>query len=494
MASCTVQIPDESIHSAFRRLNPFLHRYKLTAQRRDTWAQGVCGYGIDEQCPTAQDTRDNRWLVWAARYCEPDEQFLQDATPSILRAAFNEEGVEVHELAAPYADDYHHYYIWWLLQVALGYLYTGDTTLDSGHLRRIVQRLYQRFDSEGAGITHTDMYHFVTSIGEPANTDPGKAYSFYHGCHLAFTLRQLAHLADARGDTASLRYFEEKQERLRENLTRFRSADGFYYALREVGTGRYRYRVTGEEALCLMSDNVFAPLAFGVFSREEMLPSVHYLLEHVGHRFPVPYAYPPYRGVWTNGWWIPRSWQEPFAHFCLAMRELEMPPLAARAVTQMARRFERDDEVWEHYDADTGEAQNYWVPPRRAYSTTAACFNIAVIETLFGIRPVQPGFASVSIRPAFPEEWHFARIDTTVNGQKIRFTMTKEERKVTYDFGDTSARIDEFCVVLPSSWVGKRLAANVEGVFRPLKGEARTCFERTTPLPSDVGRVEVTLL
>lgn len=493
MASCTVHTPNEHVHAAFMRLFPFLQRYKLTSDRDDTWSPGVCGYGIDAQCPAAQDTRDNRWLVWAARYCEPDDEFLRDATPSILRAAFTEEGIEKHELAAPYADDYHHYTIWWLLQVALGYFYTGDMELDSDHIRRIVQRLYARFDPEDVGMTHTDMYRFVTSIGEPANTDPGKAYSFYHGCNLAFAVQQFAHLAEARGDSLSRRYFGEKWERLMENLRRFRAPDGFYYALRDVATGEYRYRVTGEEGLCVMSDNVFAPLAFGVFSAEEMRTSVGYLLEHIVGKFPVPYAHPPYRGAWTNGWWIPRSWQEPFAHFCLAMRELEMPSLLSRAVLRMAERFEQDNEVWEHYDPDTGEPEGYWVPPRRGYSTTAACYNIAVIEGLFGIRPAQPGFASVSIRPAFPDDWTFAHIDTTVNGQRIRYTMTREDRRVVYDFSGSTTPIAELCLPLPLDWAGRRVSANIEGVVRPLRGEGRPCFERKTPLPSDTARVEVFL-
>lgn len=307
MASCSIQTPAPQVNAAFARLAPLLQHYKVTADCQEAWAPGVRGYGIDAQCPAAQDTRDNRWLVWAARYLEPDDDFLRDAAPSILRAAFTEEGIEKHELIAPYADDYHHYYIWWLLQVALGYLYTGDTGLDSDHLRRIVQRLYARFDPEDVGMTHTDLYRFVTSIGEPANTDPGKAYSFYHGCNLAFALQQFSHLAEARGDSLSRRYFAEKWERLMENLMRFRSPDGFYYVLREVATGEYRYRVTGEEGLCVVSDNVFAPIAFGVFSAGEMRASVDYLLEHLGNKFPVPYAHPPYRGVWSNGWWIPRS-------------------------------------------------------------------------------------------------------------------------------------------------------------------------------------------
>lgn len=494
MASCNVQTPNEQVNAAFLRLFPFLQRYKLTASREDSWAPGVCGYGIDAQCPNAQDTRDNRWLVWAARYCEPDDEFLRDATPSILRAAFTADGVERHELAQPYADDYHHFYIWWLLQVALGYLYTGDTGLDAVHLRRIVDRLYARFDTEQVGMTHTDMYRFATSIGEPANTDPGRVYSFYHGCNLAFSLRQFAHLAEARGDSASRRYFEEKGERLQENLARFRSADGFYFALREVATGQYRYRVTGEEGLCVMSDNVFAPIAFGVFCPQEMQPSVDYLLQHITQRFPVPYAYPPYRGVWTNGWWIPRSWQEPFAHFCLAMREIEKPSLIAQAVVRLAERIEQDGEVWEHYDPETGDPGGYFVPPRRGYSTTSACFNIAVIEALFGVRPLQPGFASVSICPAFPEDWRFARIDATVNGHRIRYTMTRDEQRVLYDFEGTSARIESLRLPLPSEWMGKRVSASVRGVVRPLRGEQRPCLEVSRPLPPVTLRVEVGLL
>lgn len=40
------------------------------------------------------------------------------------------------------------------------------------------------------------------------------------------------------------------------HLRRSRGRDGFDYALRHVATGEYRYRATGEEGLCVMSDNV----------------------------------------------------------------------------------------------------------------------------------------------------------------------------------------------------------------------------------------------
>lgn len=152
----------------------------------------------------------------------------------------------------------------------------------------------------------------------------------------------------------------------------------------------------------------------------------------------------------------------------------------------MAERFERDNEVWEHYAPDTGEAQGYWVPPRRGYSTTAACFNIAVIEGLFGIRPAQPGFASVSIRPAFPDEWAFAHIDTTVNGQRICYTMTREGGRMVYDFSGTTARIEELCLPLPPEWTGRAVLANIAGTVRPLRGEKRSCFERKGELAIEI--------
>jgi len=491
MAFCTIRTPDSYIDATFSRLSGFLQRYKVTADCADSWAPGVCGYGIDEQCPASQDPRDNRWLVWAARYCEPDDEFLSQTTRTILSAAFTPDGVERHHLAAPDADDYHHYYIWWLLQVALGYLYTGDTLLDSQHLRRIVQTLFSVFDEADNGITSTAMYYFVTSIGEPANTDPGKAYSFYHSTNLLFVLQQFEHLANARGDTASAGYFRERAERLREQLQRFRSADGFYFALRDFATGEYRYRVTGKEDLCLMTDNVFAPLAYRVLSAEEMQPSVDFLLPHIAHRFPVPYAYPSYRGVWTNAWWFPRSWQEPFAHYCLGLRELEKPSLIYRAIQQLAHRIAQDDEVWEHYDADTGEAQNYFIPPRSGYSTTCACFNIAVIETLFGIRPLEPAFRRVSVRPAFPDDWTFAQIDTTVNGCHICYTMTASSDRIVYDFRGSSTVEASLCLPLPAAWSGKPVEANVPGVLRTMRGEPRPCFDTHLALGETVVQLNV---
>ena len=111
MAFCTIRTPDSYIDATFSRLSGFLQRYKVTADRADSWAPGVCGYGIDEQCPAVQDPRDNRWLVWAARYIEPDDEFLSQTARTILSAAFTPDGVERHHHAAPHADDYHHYYI-----------------------------------------------------------------------------------------------------------------------------------------------------------------------------------------------------------------------------------------------------------------------------------------------------------------------------------------------------------------------------------------------
>ncbi len=491
MAFCTIRTPDSHIDATFSRLSGFLQRYKVTADCAESWAPGVCGYGIDEQCPTAQDPRDNRWLVWAARYIDPDDEFLSQTARTILSAAFTPDGVEHHHHAAPHADDYHHYYIWWLLQVALGYLYTADTSLDSQHLRRIVQTLFSVFDEADKGITHTAMYYFVTSIGEPANTDPGKAYSFYHGTNLLFVLQQFEHLANARGDTASAGYFRERAERLREQLQRFRSADGFYFALRDLATGKYRYRVTGKEDLCLMTDNVFAPLAYGVLSVGDLEPSVDFLLPRIAQRFPVPYAYPPYRGAWTNAWWFPRSWQEPFAHYCLALRELEKPSLIYRAIQQLAHRIAQDDEVWEHYDPHTGEPQNCFIPPRRGYSTTSACFNIAVVETLFGIRPLEPGFQRVSFRPAFPEDWTSAQIDTTVSGCRICYTMTASPDRIVYDFRGSSTVEASLCLPLPVAWSGKPVEANVPGVLRTMRGEPRPCLD--TQLGLGEGVVELTV-
>jgi len=264
-----------------------------------------------------------------------DDQFLAQTTRSILAAAFTPEGVERHHLATPYADDYHHYYIWWLLQVALGYLYTGDTSLDSQHLRRIVQTLFSVFDEADTGITHTAMYYFVTSIGEPANTDPGKAYSFYHGTNLLFALRQFEHLADARGDRASAKYFRERTERLREQLQRFRSADGFY------------------------------------------------------------------------------------------------------------------------------------------------------------IRPLEPGFRRVSIRPAFPDDWAFAQIDTTVSGTRVCYTMTATPDRLVYDFRGSSAVEASLCLPLPNGWSGGQVEANVPGVVRTMTGEPRPCFETRLTLGETVVEVHL---
>lgn len=118
------------------------------------------------------------------------------------------------------------------------------------------------------------------------------------------------------------------------------------------------------------------------------------------------------------------------------------------------------------------------IPPSPPVSTSL------LSRGLFGIRPAQPGFASISIRPAFPGDWRFAHIDTTVNGHRIRYTMTREEGRVVYDFSGTTARIVELCLPLPPDWFGKRASANVEGVLRPCvgRGDHASRGKRCCPL------------
>lgn len=480
MAHCIIKTPDENINHAFSRLDKFLSTYKIGPETQDVWAPGVLGYGIDEVTPRCQDTRDNRWMSWAARYCEPDDAFLSQMIPSILREAFDAEGRERHEVAAPAADDYLHYYVWWLLQIALGYLYSGDTSLDLSRIWKIVETTYALFDPEHVGMPHTSSQYFVTSIGEPFNTDPGKAYGFFQCCNLAFSLRQFAGLSEAKGQSACKKYFEEKLEFLLQDIQTFRSPEGFYHALKDKSTGTFRYRVTGPDDLCLMTDNVFFPLAFNVISSRDLQPSLDYLLPWIREQFPVPYAHPAYRGEGAMAWWIPRSWQECLVHYCLGLRELEMPAPVHIAIKRQADSIAQDNEVWEHYDPATGEGEG----SRRGYSTTSACLNIAIIECLFGIRPQTPGFDAISIKPAFPESWPSAAIDMEVSEQRIAYTMTATAAQLVYDFAKSANIWAELVLPLPADWQKGEVRASVSGTFRFLRSEHRQCFVTSLPLSS----------
>ncbi len=476
MATCSIKTPDPHIDESFGRIFDFLKTYKIDGTVRDAWAPAVWGYGIDQVTPRCQDTRDNRWMVWAARYCEPDDLFLSRTVSSILQNAFDEQGRELHEKVAPDADDYLHYYVWWLLQVALGYLYTGDVTLDLARIRKIVQTAYALFDADGAGMLHTSSRRFVTSIGEPFNTDPGQAYGFFQNCNLAFCLSEFAALADAKGDGASRSFFDEKLQRLQSNMESFRSPDGFFYALKDKASGTFRYRVTEPEGPSVLTDNVFFPLAFGTLPSLDMKPSLDFLLPRIRESFPVPYGHPAYQGPGTMAWWIPRSWQECLSHVCLGLRELEMPLAISTAIKRQADRIALDDEVWEHYDPATGSPHGYHVAARRGYSTTSACLNIAIIEALFGVRPESPGFLSVSIEPAFPASWQNASIDMTTNGRRLAYTMSSSEREVTCDFEGSSTVPASIVIPLPDNWETGKARANVNGEFRVLRGEKTPCF------------------
>ena len=481
MAKCTITTPDPAIDAAFALLPPFLAQYKLDPGGPEATYPGVCGYGIDQQAPVCTDTRDNRWLVWAARYQEPDDDFLLRCGRSILEAAFDQAGNERRSAAGPVDSrrwESHHQYVWWLLQVALAYMYTGDTSLDTDHIRRMVETLYRRYDPEDMGITHTELCKFVTSIGEPANTGAGQAYSFFHAANNVYSLRTFAALAEVRGDQDSRSYFLKRLRQLEAWLPLFRDpGTGFYYALREVETGRFAYRVAGPEKVVVMSDNVYFPVAFGVLPAAALMPSIEYLEANVGASFPYAYAYPPYQYVGCGlhtAWWLPRSWQEPLAHFVLAMREIERPMRIYGIIRKQAERFAQDGEVWEHYDPDTGEPGG-----RRGYSTTSACLNIAIVEGLFGIRPASPGFARVSVRPAFPPAWTGASIDLVTNGRGIRYVMQTTADHVSYDFGGTADVEVDLLLPLPPDWVPSKVSSNVKGRARWLRGERRPCFEAT---------------
>ena len=343
--------------------------------------------------------------------------------------------------------------------------------------------MFSLYDPEGLGITHTQCRKFVTSIGEPANTDAGQAYSFFHAANNVFSLRTFAALAEARGETAHRDYFRARAQRLEGWLLAFRDLQtGFYYALREVGSGRYTYRVAGPDAVSVMADNVYFPLAFGVLSAEDMSPSVEFLERNVGDKFPYPYAYPAYQHIGCGmyqAWWFPRSWQECLCHYALAMREIERPSRVYPAIRRQAERIARDGVIWEHYDPDTGEplGKDGGPRPRAHYSTTAACLNIAIVEALFGLRPAAPGFARLSVRPALPADWDKATLDAQVNGRRIRYSVTQSATRVALDFAGSDNLPTDVVLPLPEGWEPERVRINIPGVVRWLKGEQRVCLE-----------------
>lgn len=482
MAHVSIRTPDPNINSAFLRLDKFLQTFKLPLDDPKVWTAGVPGYGIDPRCAKINDTRDNRWLVWAARYCEPDDDYLDLAAPAIIDKAFTPEGVEVHEHASPGADDFHHHWVWWLLQAALGYEYTGDTSLDPARIRKIIDKFYEMYDSEGIGMPHTGRSWFITSIGEPLNSNRGRAYGFFSNCNLAYSFRMFAHLSRTRGDQENAEYFDDRLRTMEKHIRDFATFEGYHYALKVVDTGEYRYRFCGDESLTLMTDNVFFPLAFGILAEDEMRASVEYLMPTLTKAFPVQYAVPNYRGEGGIGWWIPRSWQECLAHYCLGLRKMENCGPVFNAIKRLSDRFEKDDEVWENYDPETGSHKDYFVPARKGYDTTSACLNIAIIESLFGLRAETPGFASVSIRPSFPEDWTFAEIDVTVNRRRFHIRMEADRNKIVYDFTGSDPVPAHLVLPLPISWEGRTIRTSVDAQIRTLRGENRPCLEAQLPL------------
>ncbi len=477
MAHTIIHTPDPNINAAFLRLPAFLEKYKVDPADPHAWAPGVPGYGIDKRCAKVQDTRDNRWLVWAARYHEPDDEYIAEAAPRILSDAFDAEGWLHHHKAVGDRDDHLHHYVWWLLQVALAYEYTGYTTLDTARIRRIIEVLYKCYDTEHIGLLHTQYSYFVTSIGEPSNTDRRQAYGFFNACNMIYSLGVFAELARARNEESLVDYFLTLRKRMAAHLPRFLDEHGCYYALIDCQTGERRYRVTGEDGPCQMTDNVFFPLAFGVLDEASLRPSLDFLLPELMRCFPVPYAVPGYCGEGTQGWWIPRSWQECLAHYCLGLREMEMPSPVWNAIKQQSDRFATDDEVWEHYDPETGSPHDYYVPARIGYATTSACLNIAIIEALFGLRPASPGFASVSIRPDLPGEWDHASLETMVNGRRFILRMKQSEKEVSWDFCGSDEVPARLILPLPAQWKGHPIQSCMDGTIRPMKNEDRFCLE-----------------
>lgn len=192
---------------------------------------------------------------------------------------------------------------------------------------------------------------------------------------------------------------------------------GYYYLQHDAFNRQWYFSVNGE---CEDSRELFIIPYYAdeVCRIPERQRSVARVVEHVlrdRHVFPLPITYPFYRWYGASSachfhafgmdrFLLGGCWDSPYAASVALLGRAGLIDTVVDAVRRRSEAIVRDGDCLEWYypDGSTGENGAGTSYHRDRYGISATAHIASVIEGLFGIRPLAPGFSEIAIAPAFP--------------------------------------------------------------------------------------------
>ncbi|MFH1567664.1 MAG: hypothetical protein ABIL09_06645 [Gemmatimonadota bacterium] len=231
-------------------------------------------------------------------------------------------------------------------------------------------------------------------------------------------LDALAGFGEAR-DLPGAAEIGERARRVREILESdgYSEQRGYYYLQHDAFNRQWYFSVNGEceDSRELFVIPYYADEVCAVPERARSVARVVHQVLHDRHLFPMPITYPQYRwyGASTSchfhAFGLERflfrgCWDSPYASCVGLPSRVGLIDTVVEAVRRRSEAICRDGDCLEWYypDGSRGEAGTGDSYHRDRYGISATAHIAAVVEGLFGIRPVAPGFRHVRIAPAFP--------------------------------------------------------------------------------------------
>jgi hypothetical protein len=335
--------------------------------------------------------------------------------------------------------------------------YRAYDALDSGMIDQI--------SAEATGSGHLQTF-WAFFIGEPEH------FPLNHGPHskpvgAAMTFCGLLSAMARYGEAYDLPhtdYVAGRAARLREILETqaYSETRGYYYLQHDTFNEQWYFSVNGtcEQSRELFITPYYADEVCAIPERARSVARVVHQVLRDHHCFPMPITYPSYR--WYGGttachfhafgmdrFLFRGCWDSPYASCIGLLSKVGLIDTLAEAVRRRSEAICRDQDCLEWYypDGSSGEVGTGASFHRDRYGISATAHLSALIEGLFGIRPLSPGFGEIRIAPAFP----FRRDPASWPTRPGAPPFTGWRHSTTNTWLDTDVGI---CVTLPA---GRRL-------------------------------------
>ncbi|MCC7264986.1 MAG: hypothetical protein IT369_20915 [Candidatus Latescibacteria bacterium] len=214
-------------------------------------------------------------------------------------------------------------------------------------------------------------------------------------------------------------YVAARAARLREILETqaYNETRGYYYLQYDAFNEQWYFSVNGtcEQSRELFITPYYADEVCALPERARSVARVVNQVLHDHHCFPMPITYPSYR--WYGGttachfhafgmdrFLFRGCWDSPYASCMGLLSKVGLIESLTEAVRRRSEAICRDQDCLEWYypDGSSGETGTGESFHRDRYGIAATAHLSALIEGLFGIRPLSPGFEEIRIAPAFP--------------------------------------------------------------------------------------------